>query len=96
MKAVGATNYNVMEIFLVESALLGFFGGAAGCVVGFILSQIISIVAAGMLPVEFSTVVTPEMILIGLSFAVIVGIVSGLVPARKAAKLQPVEALRYE
>jgi len=96
MKAVGATNYNVMEIFLVESALLGFFGGVAGCVVGFILSQIISIFAAGMLPVEFSTVVTPEMISVGLSFAVIVGIISGLVPARKAARLQPVEALRYE
>jgi putative ABC transport system permease protein len=96
MKAVGATNYNVMEIFLVESALLGFFGGIVGCIVGFALSQIISIFAAGMLPIEFKTVVTLDMILIGLSFAVIVGIVSGLVPARKAARLQPVEALRYE
>lgn len=96
MKAVGATNNNVMEIFLVESALLGFFGGVVGCIVGVILSQIISIFAVGMLPVEFKTVVTLQMILIGLSFSVIVGIISGLVPARKASKLQPVEALRYE
>jgi putative ABC transport system permease protein len=96
MKAVGATNYNIMEIFLVESALLGFFGGVTGCALGFIVSQIISIFAAGVLPVEFKTVVTLEMILMGLGFSVAVGVVSGLVPARKAAKLQPVEALRYE
>jgi len=96
MKAVGATNYNIMEIFLVESALLGFFGGVIGCAIGVILSQIISIFAAGILPVEFKTVVTTEMILIGLFFSTAVGIVSGLVPARKAAKMQPVEALRYE
>jgi len=96
MKAVGATNYNIMEIFLVESALLGFFGGAIGCIIGTIFSQLISIFAGGMLPVEFNTVVTTDMILIGLSFSTLVGIVSGLVPARKAAKLQPVEALRYE
>jgi len=96
MKAVGATNFNIMEIFLVESALLGFFGGAIGCIIGVILSQLISIFAAGMLPVEFSTVVTTDMILIGLSFSSLVGIISGLVPARKAAKMEPVEALRYE
>ena len=96
MKAVGATNYNIMEIFLVESALLGFFGGAIGCIIGTIFSQLISIFAGGMLPVEFNTVVTTDMILIGLSFSTLVGIISGLVPARKAAKLQPVEALRYE
>ncbi|MEM5872386.1 MAG: ABC transporter permease [Candidatus Aenigmatarchaeota archaeon] len=96
MKAIGATNYNVMEIFLVESALLGFFGGVGGCIVGFVLSKLISIFAINILPVEFSTVVTSEMILLSLAFAVVVGIVSGLVPARKAAKLQPVDALRYE
>ncbi len=96
MKAVGATNYNIMEIFLVESALLGLVGGAVGCLIGVVLSQIISIVAAGVLPIEFNTVVTMDMILVGLSFSVTVGVLSGLVPARKAARLQPVEALRYE
>jgi putative ABC transport system permease protein len=96
MKAVGATNNNILEIFLVESALLGFFGGVIGCVVGVILSQLISIFAVGALPVEFKTVVSVDMILMSLAFAVGVGILSGLIPARKASKLQPVEALRYE
>lgn len=96
MKAVGATNYNILEIFLVESALLGFFGGIIGCVLGIVLSQLISIVAVGALPVEFKTVVSLEMIGLSLLFAVAVGIVSGLIPARKASMLQPVEALRYE
>jgi len=96
MKAIGATNYNVMEIFLVESALLGLVGGVIGCTVGFTISQIITAVARNFLPVPFETVVTIEMIIMSLSFSVIVGVVSGLWPARKAAKMQPVEALRHD
>jgi putative ABC transport system permease protein len=96
MKAIGATNYNIMEIFLIESALIGAIGGCIGCFVGFVFSQVISIVAASSLPIQFKTVVTVDMILMGVGFSIVVGVISGLVPARKAAKLQPVDALRYE
>ena len=96
MKAIGATNYNIMEIFLVESAMLGFIGGSLGCIIGYVLSRLINVFAAGALPITFEATVTPEMIALGLGFSVIVGIISGIWPARRAAKLQPVEALRYE
>ena len=94
MKAIGATNYNVMEIFLVEAGLLGFFGGLIGTILGIIISYAITFLAGGILPVAFRTVVSPEMIVLSLSFSFVVGVLSGIWPARRAAKLQPVEALR--
>ena len=96
MKAIGATNYNVMEIFIIESALLGLMGGVLGCVVGYALSLVINAVAVGAIPVAFHATVTYEMIALGIGFSVAIGVVSGLWPARRAAKLQPVDALRYE
>jgi putative ABC transport system permease protein len=83
-----------MEIFLVESGLLGFFGGVIGCLLGFLISQIITLLAGSFLPIPFKTVVSVEMIIFSLLFSFFVGIVSGLLPARRASKLQPVEALR--
>ncbi|MFH1474065.1 MAG: ABC transporter permease [Candidatus Aenigmatarchaeota archaeon] len=94
MKAIGATNYNVMEIFLVESGMLGFFGGLIGTILGFIISQVITLFAGSVLPVPFRAVVSPEMVIFSLMFSFFVGIISGIWPARRAAKLQPVEALR--
>ncbi len=94
MKAIGATNYNVMEIFLIESGMLGFFGGLIGTILGFIISQVITLFAGSVLPVPFRAVVSPEMMIFSLLFSFFVGIISGIWPARRAAKLQPVDALR--
>lgn len=97
LKALGATNFEVMKIFLVESALMGMFGGVAGVVLGFLLSAGISELGVRSLAgPTIVTVITPELILFAVGFSIFIGAISGLLPARRAAQLQPVEALRYE
>jgi putative ABC transport system permease protein len=95
MKAIGATNSNVMEIFLIESATIGIIGGLVGCAVGIIMSNVISEVS-NFMGFQIRTSVSAELLLLGLGFSVVVGVVSGIFPARHAAKLNPIEALRYE
>lgn len=95
MKAIGATNYQVMEIFLIESALLGFFGGIFGIVLGTGMSKAISFYGQTFF-FALNTAVTPQLALFALGFSVIVGMLSGAWPARRAAKMNTVDALRYE
>ncbi len=95
MKAIGATNNRILSIFLAESAMIGLVGGTGGIITGMIISQIISFVAdlaGAQLPIEIS----PMAIIAAILFSMAVGIISGVVPARRAAMLDPVEALRYE
>ena len=95
MKSIGATNRNVMEIFLMESATIGLIGGLVGGLVGIVLANILGIVLNNY-GLPFKTEVTPGLFLFGLGFSVIVGVLFGLLPARSAAKLNPIEALRHE
>lgn len=96
MKAVGASDWNVLEIFLVESMLIGLIGGIVGCVVGLGLSQLINALSGIYLSVLLKASVSPVLFLTGILFAVLVSTLFGMIPARKAAKLNPVDALRYE
>jgi putative ABC transport system permease protein len=101
LKALGTTNSEVMKLFITESAMIGFIGGLIGIFLGFIASGIISelgvrLIGAGMRGGTSITVITPELVLFALGFSVFIGAISGLLPARRAASLQPVEALRYE
>jgi putative ABC transport system permease protein len=89
MKSVGASSGAILETFLIESALIGLGGGIIGIIVGVAFAF-----AASFFGVP--VVVPLELVLGTAAFSLIVGLVSGYVPARNAAKLQPVEALRFE
>lgn len=88
--AVGAKQRDIMIQFLVESVVLSCIGGAIGLCLGLAGTQIISLV--GRWPV----LISPLVVLVAFSFAVLVGVIFGLYPANKASKLNPIEALRYE
>ncbi len=95
MKAIGATNSTILSIFVTEAALLGLAGGTAGVILGYIVALGISAVA-GSFNFNLPIVPDPFVILFGILLSVIVGILSGIFPARRAALMDPVEALRCE
>jgi putative ABC transport system permease protein len=89
-KALGATGLNIMAQFLVESVVVTLIGGVLGVVLGAGFTRGISAL------IQQPVVLSPAMILAGLSFSVVVGIFFGFYPAVKAARLNPIQALRYE
>ena len=106
MKAVGASNRDVLTIFLGEAAGIGLIGGIGGIILGWGGGQILNVVAVaylanraatqGGLPSSFAVSTPAWLPLFALVFATLVGILSGLYPALNAATLQPVSALKYE
>ena len=96
MKAVGAKNSHVWTIFLIESGLMGLVGGIVGTVLGLGLSALASSFIGRFFEVEMAVVASPALILITLAGSFALGAFAGLWPARRASKLQVVDALRYE
>jgi putative ABC transport system permease protein len=89
-RALGATSRNIQLQFLTEAILLALGGGLLGVLLGYLISKGIS--TAFPLP----TLVRPSLVITGLAIAVVTGVLAGFVPSRRAAKLPPIEALRYE
>ncbi|MBQ6006058.1 MAG: ABC transporter permease [Selenomonadaceae bacterium] len=89
-KAIGATYSNIMLQFLIESTMISVIGGIIGIGIGVVAAQAISKFG------NFTTVISGLSIAASFGFALFVGIFFGMLPARKAARLDPIEALRYE
>jgi putative ABC transport system permease protein len=97
MKAIGARNTDVMTIFIVEGLLISLIGGIAGIVLGFIGARGFTLFSAGFLGGGMlNPVITLFSIILAVSVSMFVGILSSLYPAWKAAKMSPIEAVRYE
>lgn len=95
MKAVGARNEDIMYIFLIESGLMGFGGGVIGVFVGIMLGKLIEGLAAQTGYVFLKITVDPWLVVGSLFFSFVIGALSGILPAKRAAKLKPVDALRF-
>ncbi len=97
LKAVGAKRKHITTIFLFESGIIGLIGGLGGVILGLLLAFSVQIFLAdsgAMFYLEAH--VSPFLVVFGLAFSILIGCLSGLLPARQAAKMEPVDALRYE
>ncbi|HZD56767.1 MAG TPA: ABC transporter permease [Anaerolineales bacterium] len=106
MKAVGATNKDVLSVFLGEAAGIGLIGGLGGVILGWSAGQVINVVVLvymagqsvqqGMPPSSVAVSTPPWLLGFALLFAVLIGLLSGIYPALQAATLIPIKALKYE
>ncbi len=88
--AVGARRKDILLQFLIEALVISILGGISGVALGILISYGVSSFGA------WDTIITPPSVLLAFFFSVLIGIIFGLYPARKASLMEPIEALRYE
>lgn len=91
-KAIGAKSSVILAQFLLESTALSLLGGSIGIALGWGMASLVALVSNN----QFRALVTPEAVLLAVGFSMLVGIVFGVYPAARAARLSPIEALRFE
>lgn len=99
MKAIGATNRDVMNIFIIEGMLVSSIGGVVGIILGVFGSYGLTMILSGFMQMggsQLSPVITVMSVLLAVSVSLLVGILSSLYPAWRAARMSPIEAVRYE
>jgi putative ABC transport system permease protein len=101
MKAIGASDSDVKKLFFAEAGAMGILGGIVGVILGWAIGQIINFgtniyLKSQSIPPEHFWAVPLWLVAFAILFAFVVSLVSGLYPAARAAKLDPVQALRYE
>lgn len=96
MKAIGAKNSHILTLFLLESGIIGMIGGAVGVLVGSGLGLAGAYLARQASTIPIYAAITPELVIGSLVFAFVVGTISGILPAKRAANMDPADALRYE
>ncbi|MBA7605398.1 ABC transporter permease YtrF [subsurface metagenome] len=107
MKAIGASNSDINKIFLYEAGAIGFMGGVFGVIIGYFFGKGLNAIALYFIQTSTSEGLTafsglnlfevPLWLFFGaIIFAILVGIISGVYPARRAARLDPIDALRHE
>ena len=97
MKAIGAKRSHILQIFLIESGIYGFVGGAIGILIGIGIGKGVQYIAAYALGSDLLQAKISFTLVFGaLAFSFAVGILSGIAPALPASRLNPVDALRYE
>jgi putative ABC transport system permease protein len=91
-KAIGAKSSVILMQFLLESLVLAVLGGCMGIALGWGMASLVVIISNN----QFQAIVTPQAVLLAVGFSALVGIVFGVYPAARAARLSPIDALRFE
>jgi len=95
-KAVGAKNGTIMTQFLIESVTITLIGGIIGIILGVLIAFLISIIIINIFGYDWKFIVSWQSIAVATTVSILIGLIFGLYPARKASHISPMEALRYE